>query len=129
MTGHHDDQYQIVPFRGDYYTFRPQAGQAVTGLVYPVPDPAFPFAAVHLTRGIDGSLHAGPEKRAVPSFAREKWPAGGEGRDLLDTVRFPGLRGLARTYAGTGAQESLARPGQARLPGRDAPVHPGHPVP
>jgi (S)-2-hydroxyglutarate dehydrogenase len=104
MTGHHDHQYQIVPFRGDYYTFRPQAAGLVTGLVYPVPDPAFPFLGVHFTRGIDGSLHAGPN--AVPSFAREGYGRlAVNGRDLLDIVRFPGLRRLARTYAGTGAQE------------------------
>jgi L-2-hydroxyglutarate oxidase LhgO len=104
MTGRGDHQYQIVPFRGDYYTFRPHAADLVRGLVYPVPDPAFPFLGVHFTRGIDGSLHAGPN--AVPSFAREGYGRlSVNGRDLLDIVRFPGLRRLARTYAGTGAQE------------------------
>jgi (S)-2-hydroxyglutarate dehydrogenase len=104
MTGHGIRDYRIVPFRGDYYTFRPQAASLVTGLVYPVPDPAFPFLGVHFTRGIDGSLHAGPN--AVPSFAREGYGRlAVNGRDLLDIVRFPGLRRLARTYAGTGAQE------------------------
>ena len=104
MTGRGDHQYQIVPFRGDYYTFRPHAADLVRGLVYPVPDPAFPFLGVHFTRGIDGSLHAGPN--AVPSFAREGYGRlSVNGRDLLDIVRFPGLRRLARTYAGTGAKE------------------------
>jgi len=104
MTGQHDHQYQIVPFRGDYYTFRPHAAGLVRGLVYPVPDPAFPFLGVHFTRDIEGSLHAGPN--AVPSFAREGYGRFSvNGRDLLDIVRFPGLRRLARSYAGTGAQE------------------------
>jgi L-2-hydroxyglutarate oxidase len=104
MTGQHDQEYQIVPFRGDYYTFRPHAAAWVRGLVYPVPDPAFPFLGVHFTRGIDGTLHAGPN--AVPAFAREGYGRlSVNGRDLLDILRFPGLRRLARSYAGTGAQE------------------------
>ena len=60
---------RIVPFRGDYYTFRPAAEDLVRGLVYPVPDPAFPFLGVHFTRRIDGRLLAGPN--AVPALARE----------------------------------------------------------
>ncbi len=69
LTGHGSGEYRIVPFRGDYYTFRPAAAGLVRGLVYPVPDPAFPFLGVHFTRGIDGTLHAGPN--AVPALARE----------------------------------------------------------
>jgi (S)-2-hydroxyglutarate dehydrogenase len=104
LTGHGGREYRIVPFRGDYYTFRADVSDYVRGLVYPVPDPAFPFLGVHFTRGIDGTLHAGPN--AVPALARE-----GYGRlslntvDLLDSLRFPGLRALARSYAGTGALE------------------------
>ena len=76
----------------------------VRGLVYPVPDPAFPFLGVHFTRGIDGTLHAGPN--AVPALAREGYGRlSVSGRDLLDSLRFPGLRLLARRYAGTGALE------------------------
>jgi L-2-hydroxyglutarate oxidase LhgO len=104
MTGHGGGQYRIIPFRGDYYTFRPEAAGLVRGLVYPVPDPAFPFLGVHFTRGVDGSLHAGPN--AVPALAREGYRRlSVNGRDLLDSVRFPGLRKLARSYAGTGALE------------------------
>jgi (S)-2-hydroxyglutarate dehydrogenase len=104
MTGHGGNEYQIVPFRGDYYTFRAHASDYVRGLVYPVPDPAFPFLGVHFTRGIDGTLHAGPN--AVPALAREGYGRMSvNGRDLLDTLRFPGLRKLARSYAGTGAME------------------------
>ena len=104
MTGQGGDEYRIVPFRGDYYTFRPAAAGLVRGLVYPVPDPAFPFLGVHFTRGIDGTLHAGPN--AVPALAREGYGRlSVSGRDLLDSLRFPGLRRLARRYAGTGALE------------------------
>jgi len=104
MTGHGRDEYRIVPFRGDYYTFKPSMAGLVSGLVYPVPDPAFPFLGVHFTRGIDGTLHAGPN--AVPALAREGYGrASVSARDLLDSVGFPGLRSLARQYARTGALE------------------------
>jgi (S)-2-hydroxyglutarate dehydrogenase len=104
LTGHGSGEYRIVPFRGDYYTFRPAAAGLVRGLVYPVPDPAFPFLGVHFTRGIDGTLHAGPN--AVPALAREGYGRlSVNGRDLLDSLRFPGLRKLARSYARTGALE------------------------
>ena len=104
MTGHGSGEYRIVPFRGDYYTFRPGAARLVRGLVYPVPDPAFPFLGVHFTRGIDGTLHAGPN--AVPALAREGYGRVSVNRqDLLDSLRFPGLRKLARFYTRTGALE------------------------
>jgi len=104
MTGHGVRDYRIVPFRGDYYTFRPDKAGLVRGLVYPVPDPAFPFLGVHFTRGVDGTLHAGPN--AVPALAREGYGRlSVNGRDLLDSLRFPGLRRLAREYAKTGALE------------------------
>jgi L-2-hydroxyglutarate oxidase len=104
MTGHGGHEYRIVPFRGDYYTFRAHARDYVHGLVYPVPDPAFPFLGVHFTRGIDGTLHAGPN--AVPALAREGYGRlSVNARDLIDTLRFPGMRSLARSYAGTGALE------------------------
>jgi L-2-hydroxyglutarate oxidase len=104
MTGHASGEYQIVPFRGDYYTFRPHAQDLVRGLVYPVPDPTFPFLGVHFTRGVDGALHAGPN--AVPALAREGYRRLAlDRRDLWETLRFPGFRRLARSYARTGAQE------------------------
>jgi len=104
MTGHGIGAYRIVPFRGDYYTFRTAVADLVRGLVYPVPDPAFPFLGVHFTRGVDGTLHAGPN--AVPALAREGYGRlSVNGADLLDSLRFPGLRKLARSYAGTGALE------------------------
>ncbi len=104
MTGHASGEYRIVPFRGDYYTFRPHAAGLVRGLVYPVPDPSFPFLGVHFTRGIDGTLHAGPN--AVPALAREGYGRlSFNRRDLLDVLRFPGFRRLARSYAATGLRE------------------------
>ncbi|MFD0393923.1 FAD-dependent oxidoreductase [Streptomyces nogalater] len=72
---------RIVPFRGEYYELaRPEL---VRGLVYPVPDPAFPFLGVHLTRGVDGGVHIGPN--AVPALARE-----GYGWGSYDPVSWPG---------------------------------------
>ncbi len=104
MTGHATGDYRIVPFRGDYYTFLPHAADLVRGLVYPVPDPSFPFLGVHFTRGIDGTLHAGPN--AVPAFAREGYGRLSVNRgDLVEVLRFPGFRRLARSYALTGARE------------------------
>lgn len=105
-------RWQFVPFRGDYGTFRPQAQELVRGLVYPVPDPAFPSPGVHFTRGAGGAPRAGPN--AVPALAREgcrRWSV--SARDTLDSLRFPGLRRPARSYARTAALEiwrDLAKP-------------------
>ena len=104
MTGQGGREYRIVPFRGDYYTFRPDKAGMVSGLVYPVPDPAFPFLGVHFTRGVDGTLHAGPN--AVPALAREGYRRlSVTGRDVLSSLGFPGVRALARNYAATGLKE------------------------
>ena len=105
MTGDAgDDRPRIVPFRGDYYTLKPEAQHLVKGLIYPVPDPSFPFLGVHLTKRIDGSVLAGPN--AVLATARE-----GYGRldisprDLRDTLTYPGLRKLAGRFWRMGALE------------------------
>ncbi|MFY4720317.1 L-2-hydroxyglutarate oxidase [Streptomyces sp. LaBMicrA B280] len=86
---------RIVPFRGEYYELaRPEL---VRGLVYPVPDPAFPFLGVHLTRGVDGGVHIGPN--AVPALAREGY--GWEvvrPRELAGTLAWPGSWALARRH-------------------------------
>jgi L-2-hydroxyglutarate oxidase len=102
---------RIVPFRGEYYTLTPAAAQLVRGLVYPVPDPAFPFLGVHLTTGLDGSVHVGPN--AVLALAREgySWGAVQPG-ELAGTLRYPGLWRLARRHWRAGAGElrrSLSR--------------------
>jgi L-2-hydroxyglutarate oxidase len=104
-------QARIVPFRGEYYELRPEARALVNGLIYPVPDPAFPFLGVHLTRMIDGSVHAGPN--AVLALRREgyRW-RDFSATDLADTLSFPGTWRLARKYAATGVREvarSLSR--------------------
>ncbi|MFE6283047.1 L-2-hydroxyglutarate oxidase [Streptomyces sp. NPDC057877] len=97
-----DPGMRVVPFRGEYYTLnRPDL---VRGLVYPVPDPAFPFLGVHLTRGIDGSVHVGPN--AVPALAREGYHWGRlSPRDLRGTLAYPGSWHMARRHWRHGAGE------------------------
>jgi L-2-hydroxyglutarate oxidase len=86
---------RILPFRGEYYELAPAAAELVRGLVYPVPDPAFPFLGVHLTRGIDGTVHAGPN--AVLAFRREGYrPSQVNVRDLVDVAGYRGFWRLAR---------------------------------
>jgi L-2-hydroxyglutarate oxidase len=95
---------RIVPFRGEYFELRPERSHLVRTLIYPVPDPQFPFLGVHLTRGVDGHVHAGPN--AVLALAREgySWREI-EVADVRDTLRFPGFRKLARRYWRYGAIE------------------------
>ncbi|MEU9120526.1 L-2-hydroxyglutarate oxidase [Streptomyces sp. NPDC048506] len=102
---------RIIPFRGEYYELTPERAALVRGLVYPVPDPAFPFLGVHLTRGIDGAVHIGPN--AVPALAREgyNWrtihPA-----ELAGTLAYSGSWRIARRHWRHGAGElhrSLSR--------------------
>jgi L-2-hydroxyglutarate oxidase len=105
---------RIVPFRGEYYELRPEARGLVRGLVYPVPDPALPFLGVHLTRGIDGTVHAGPN--AVLALRREgyRWRDVSL-TDILDTATFPGTWKLARKYGRTGVDEVLRSLSRARF--------------
>jgi (S)-2-hydroxyglutarate dehydrogenase len=96
--------YRIAPFRGDFFVIAPPSAELVRGLVYPVPNPAFPFLGVHFTRRIDGEVWAGPN--AVPSFARERYRrVSVEPRDMFDILTSPGLWRLARRYWRTGAGE------------------------
>lgn len=96
---------RIVPFRGDYYTLVGEATQLVNGLVYPVPDPAFPFLGVHFTRRVDGSVIAGPN--AVLALARERYGrAAFSPRDALDTFLHPGFWRFAARHVRTGAAET-----------------------
>jgi L-2-hydroxyglutarate oxidase len=89
---------QIVPFRGEYYELRPERRHLVRGLIYPVPDASLPFLGVHLTRMLDGSVHAGPN--AVLALSREGYGWGDiSTKDLAEVVRFPGIWKLARKYA------------------------------
>jgi L-2-hydroxyglutarate oxidase len=101
-----DAPAQIVPFRGEYYELRPERRDLVRGLIYPVPDPRFPFLGVHLTRMIDGSVHAGPN--AVLAMSREGYSWGAiRPRDVIEEATYPGLWRLGRRHYRYGAQEVL----------------------
>jgi L-2-hydroxyglutarate oxidase LhgO len=99
-----DDAPRIVPFRGEYYALRPDKRALVNGLVYPVPDPRYPFLGVHLTPRVDGEVLVGPN--AVLALAREgyRWrdvsPA-----ELAAMARFPGFRRFAKQHWRTGLAE------------------------
>ncbi|MFC6015369.1 L-2-hydroxyglutarate oxidase [Plantactinospora solaniradicis] len=106
-----DPPARIVPFRGEYYELVPGRRDLVRGLIYPVPDPQFPFLGVHLTRMIDGSVHAGPN--AVLATAREgySWRRF-DPRDVWDQASYSGLWALARRHYRYGLTEvtrSLSR--------------------
>lgn len=96
---------RIVPFRGDYWTLRAERRHLARNLIYPVPDPGFPFLGVHLTRRIeDGAVWLGPN--AVLAFAREGYRRSAVRlRDLGQALGNPGLRRLARRHWRTGAAE------------------------
>jgi L-2-hydroxyglutarate oxidase len=81
---------RIIPFRGEYYTIKPERQFLVRNLIYPVPDPKFPFLGVHFTRLVHGGIEAGPN--AVLAFAREgyRWTDVNV-RDLVGSALFPGL--------------------------------------
>lgn len=94
----------IVPFRGEYYRLRPERSDLVRGLVYPVPDPVYPFLGVHFTRRIDGTVDIGPN--AILALAREgyRWRDVSL-RDTASTVAWPGFRKLVRRHWRTGMWE------------------------
>lgn len=95
---------RIMPFRGEYYELAEHSRRLVNNLIYPVPDPDFPFLGVHLTRMIDGSVHAGPN--AVLALAREGYTWTDINlRDLGEVLANPGWWRLARTYWRTGLGE------------------------
>lgn len=104
-------EVRIVPFRGEYYQLRPDRQGLVRHLIYPVPDPKFPFLGVHFTRLIHGGVEAGPN--AVLAFAREGYRLTTVNlRDLADALTFPGLwRFLARypTMVTTELAQSFSR--------------------
>jgi L-2-hydroxyglutarate oxidase LhgO len=97
---------RIVPFRGDYLRLRPERRYLSRGLVYPVPDPAFPFLGVHTTVRPDGDVWLGPN--AVLALAREGYRRRDVVlRDAVEALRAPGFRRLARRYWRTGAGETV----------------------
>lgn len=99
-----DVDAKIVPFRGEYYELSPSSRHLVNGLIYPVPNPDFPFLGVHFTRMIDGSVHAGPN--AVLALKREGYRKRDISlRDTAETLAYPGFLRLARKHFGNGMQE------------------------
>jgi L-2-hydroxyglutarate oxidase len=88
---------RIIPFRGEYYTLRPERHDLVRNLIYPVPDPEFPFLGVHFTRMIGGGVEAGPN--AVLAFKREGYTRWSFSlRDTLRTFGFAGFWRMVRSY-------------------------------
>jgi L-2-hydroxyglutarate oxidase len=101
-----DPQSQIVPFRGEYYELKPEKRYLVKNLIYPVPNPNFPFLGVHFTRAIDGSVHAGPN--AVLSFKREGYRKSDfDLKDFVEVMTYPGFWKLAAKHADEGIQEII----------------------
>lgn len=97
---------RIVPFRGDYYILRPERQHLVKSLIYPVPDPAFPFLGVHFTRRMNGEVWLGPN--AVLAFAREGYRLRDiNPRDLVEVLAFTGFRRLAAKYWRVGLAEMV----------------------
>ncbi|HLP96778.1 MAG TPA: L-2-hydroxyglutarate oxidase [Saprospiraceae bacterium] len=92
-----DPGVKILPFRGEFYDLKPEAQHLVRNLIYPVPNPNFPFLGVHFTRMIQGGIEAGPN--AVLAFRREgysKWDF--HAGELAETLAYPGFRKIARKY-------------------------------
>jgi len=95
---------KIVPFRGEYYELKPERRSVVRNLIYPVPDPNFPFLGVHFTRMIDGSIHAGPN--AVLSLKREGYQRKSfDMRDFAETMTYTGFWRLVAKHARSGLEE------------------------
>ena len=96
--------FQIVPFRGEYYRLPASRNGIVTHLIYPIPNPDLPFLGVHLTRTVGGGVTVGPS--AVLGFAREGYRKGSfRRRDVGEYLRFPGMWRVARHNVRTGARE------------------------
>jgi (S)-2-hydroxyglutarate dehydrogenase len=111
-----DPGVRIVPFRGEYFELTPEKRYLAKHLIYPVPNPAFPFLGVHFTRMIDGSIHAGPN--AVLSFKREGYTKTDVSlKDMADTFSYSGFWSLAAKHAAYGWSEmvrSWSRPAFVR---------------
>lgn len=103
---------KILPFRGEYWMMATDKRDLVKGMIYPVPDPRFPFLGVHFTRGVYDEVHVGPN--AVPALAREGYSWGQISlKDTLDSIRWPGAASLAKQHWLMGVREissSLFKP-------------------
>jgi L-2-hydroxyglutarate oxidase LhgO len=103
LTGD-DAEPAIVPFRGEYYRLAPEKNQLVNGLIYPVPDPNYPFLGVHFTRRVDGGIDVGPN--AVFALAREGYKRSDFNvRDVIETLQWSGFRNLASKHWKMGISE------------------------
>jgi L-2-hydroxyglutarate oxidase LhgO len=99
-----DAEPAIVPFRGEYYTLTPERTSLVNGLIYPVPDPDYPFLGVHFTKRVDGRVDVGPN--AVLALAREGYERKNVSLgELKETLAWPGFRTLARKHWRMGVEE------------------------
>ena len=99
-----DPGLQIIPFRGEYYELTPEKHHLVRNLIYPVPDPRFPFLGVHFTRMVKGGVEAGPN--AVLAFRREGYTRTSfSARDTAEMLGFPGFWTMARKFWRTGCGE------------------------
>jgi len=104
MAGEHPE-VQIVPFRGEYYDLVPERAGLVRALIYPVPDPRFPFLGVHFTRRVHGSVDAGPN--AIFAFKREGYRSGDFSlRDTVESLLFPGFWRVAAKHWRMGKDEA-----------------------
>lgn len=115
---------KIIPFRGEYYALKPEKASLVKNLIYPVPDPNFPFLGVHFTRRISGEIEAGPN--AVFAFKREGYKKTDfNWKEFWEAFTWPGFQKVARKYWKTGMGEyyrSFSKPAftkalQALVPG------------
>lgn len=98
--------YQILPFRGEYYKLRPECSHLVRNLIYPVPNPEFPFLGVHFTRMIEGGVEAGPN--AVIAMRREGYAKRDvDWSEMLEILKFRGFRKLALKYWKYGLVEEI----------------------
>lgn len=99
-----DIDTRIIPFRGEYYMLKPEKRSLVKNLIYPVPDPNFPFLGVHFTRMIDGGVEAGPN--AVFAFRREGYKMSDiHLQELFESLAWPGFRKVMMKYWKTGLGE------------------------
>ena len=97
-------EVRIVPFRGEYYRLRPEAASLVRSLIYPVPDPTFPFLGVHFTRRVDGTVEVGPN--AVLALGREHYRGGRPNLgDVAEMLRFGGFWRLVGRHWRAGSAE------------------------
>lgn len=103
MAGQNLD-VRIIPFRGEYYSIKPEKASLVRNLIYPVPDPNFPFLGVHFTRRITGEIEAGPN--AVFAFKREGYKKSDfNPNELWESINWPGFRKVVAKYWKTGLGE------------------------